>query len=154
MGARTLSEVGFYHLVSSPLERALPRLLEKVLASGHRAVLLAGSEERVEYLNGLLWTYEQRSWLPHGSFRDGNAEMQPVYLTLAEENPNGADVLLCVDGIQANFVDRFDRVLDMFDGRSEAGVAAARERWRAYKAAGHALTYWLQTDSGGWERKQ
>jgi DNA polymerase-3 subunit chi len=32
-------------------------------------------------------------------------------------------------------------------------VYAARDRWKAYKAAGHALTYWQQTDRGGWEKK-
>ena len=28
-----------------------------------------------------------------------------------------------------------------------------RERWKAYKAAGHAVVYWQQTASGGWEKK-
>ena len=31
-----MTEVGFYHLTTSPLERALPALLEKVLASGEQ----------------------------------------------------------------------------------------------------------------------
>ena len=29
-----MTEIGFYHLTRTPLERALPRILEKVLASG------------------------------------------------------------------------------------------------------------------------
>ena len=41
----------------------------------------------------------------------------------------------------------------MFDGNDEAAVGAARARWRDYDAAGHALTYWQQTESGGWEKK-
>jgi DNA polymerase-3 subunit chi len=41
----------------------------------------------------------------------------------------------------------------MFDGNDPAAVAAARDRWRAAKAAGHALTYWQQTDRGGWAKK-
>jgi DNA polymerase-3 subunit chi len=42
-----MAEVGFYHLLSTPLERALPRLLERALGQGHRVVLQAGSAERV-----------------------------------------------------------------------------------------------------------
>ena len=148
-----MSEIGFYHLTRQPLERALPSLLERVLERGHRAVLMAASVERVEALNGLLWTYEERSWLPHGSARDGQAGWQPIYLTTTEENPNGADVLVLIEGLRPGFVDRFARVLDMFDGRDEAQVAAARERWREWKAAGHQLTYWRQGEAGGWEKK-
>ena len=37
-----MTEIGFYHLTQSPLERALPRLLEKAHASGARVVVMAG----------------------------------------------------------------------------------------------------------------
>ncbi|MBT5191635.1 MAG: DNA polymerase III subunit chi, partial [Rhodospirillaceae bacterium] len=53
-----MPEVGFYHLLHWPLERALPKLLEKALERGHRAIVLAGSKERVDDLNTVLWTYE------------------------------------------------------------------------------------------------
>jgi DNA polymerase-3 subunit chi len=43
-------------------------------------------------------------------------------------------------------------VLDLFDGGDEVAVAAARERWRAAKAAGHDLAYWQQGPRG-WEKK-
>ncbi len=148
-----LTEVRFYHLTKKPLERALPELLEKVLARGWRAVVMAGSEERVEALNTLLWTYGDRSFLPHGSARDGHPEEQPVWLTVADENPNGAEVLILTDGAASAAVPDYSMCCELFDGRDEAAVAAARERWSAYKAAGHALTYWQQTERGGWEKK-
>jgi len=148
-----VSEVRFYHLQKWPLERALPQLLAKVLERGHRAVLMAGSQERVEALNALLWTYEQRSWLPHGSARDGEPQAQPVYLTSERENPNGADVLVLVDGVSVDDAGDFAMVLDMFGGRDDAAVQAARSRWRAYQSTGNTITYWQQTDTGGWEQQ-
>jgi len=111
-------------------------------------VVLAGSGERVEHLNQLLWTYDDASFLPHGSARDGNAGRQPVYLTAEEANPNGAGMLVLIDGAEATDIAGFQRVCDMFDGNDEAAVEAARQRWRAAKAAGHALTYWEQRPSG------
>ena len=57
-----MTEIGFYHLTGTPLERALPKLLEKTLEAGQRAVVRTGSEERAQALNGALWTYEDRSW--------------------------------------------------------------------------------------------
>lgn len=148
-----MTAISFYHLQRTSLDRALPKLLEKVLEGGHRAVVLAGSEEQVEALGTALWTYEQRSFLPHGSAADGHADRQPVYLTAADENPNGSDVLVLVDGAAPANLDGFDRVLDMFDGHDAGAVDAARARWRDLKEAGHELTYWQQTERGGWERK-
>ena len=83
-----MTEIGFYHLTRSKLEQALPRLLEKVLESGARAVVRAGSDERIRFLNTNLWTYDQDTFLPHGSAAEGEAAHQPIWLTTEQENPN------------------------------------------------------------------
>jgi DNA polymerase-3 subunit chi len=147
-----MAEIGFYHLLAARLEEALPRLLERARGQGYRIVLRAASAERVEHLNALLWTYDDGSFLPHGSARDGQAAAQPIWLTDGDENPNGAAMLVLVDGREADDLAAFDRVADLFDGNDEAAVAAARERWRRARAAGHALSYWQQTASG-WQKK-
>ncbi len=144
--------MGFYHLERSPLERALPKLLEKVLDAGKRAVVMAGSGERVDALNAVLWTYEQGSFLPHGSAADGDAAEQPIWLTAADENPNGAEILVLTDGAVSDRVGDYERCLEMFDGKDEAAVAAARERWAAYRESGYDTTYWQQTERG-WVQK-
>jgi DNA polymerase-3 subunit chi len=148
-----VTEIRFYHLTRTPLERALPALLERALAAGMRSVVIAGSEERVEALNQLLWTYEERSFLPHGSKRDGRPERQPVWLTTEDENPNGATCLVLTDGAVSNRVGEYQRCLDLFDGQDPAAVDAARARWKAWKDAGHALSYWQQDESGRWMQK-
>lgn len=148
-----MTDVSFYRLTRQPVSEALPRLLEKALDAGMRAVVLAASPERVEALDAALWAYDAASFLPHGSRKAGHAADQPVYLTDSEENPNGASLLVVVDGMEPAFLGSFSRCLDVFDGMSEDAVAAARERWKRYKAAGHDLTYWQQKPDGGWERK-
>ena len=65
-----MTEVLFYHLEHQALEGALPGLIERTLARDWRAVIQAGSEERVEALDTLLWTYREESFLPHGTRRD------------------------------------------------------------------------------------
>ncbi len=146
-----MAEVGFYHLRSMTLDRALPKLLERALESGQRIVVIAGSPERVDYLDNLLWTYDEAAFLPHGAARDGNAARQPVWLAAEDENPNGAPWVMLIDGARADLA-RYDRCFDIFDGNDEAAVAAARLRWSEAKAAGHSLTYWQQTEKG-WEKK-
>jgi DNA polymerase-3 subunit chi len=137
--------------MTTPLERALPKLLERAVAQGYRAVIVAGSQERVDQLNAALWTYDDESFLAHGAAKDGFPDRQPIWLTTEDENPNRANLLVLVDGAAVANPGGFDRCLDVFDGSDEA-VAAARRRWAAAKAEGHELTYWQQTEKG-WERK-
>jgi len=147
-----LGEIGFYHLASTALERSLPKLLERAWTQGYRIVVRAAYSERVEQLSATLWTYDEASFLPHGSARDGNAAMQPIWLTHSSENPNGASMLVLVDGVEAEDLGSYARCADLFDGNDAGAIEAARSRWRRAREAGHALTYWQQTISG-WERK-
>ena len=148
-----MTEIGFYHLTRTPLERALPKLLEKVVGAEKRAVVRAGSTERVDFLNMALWTYDAASFLPHGTAREGDAAEQPIWLTEQADRPNDAQILILTDNVTADDVADFERCLEMFDGRDAEAVEAARSRWRGYGDAGHSLTYWQQTERGGWEQK-
>jgi DNA polymerase III subunit chi len=148
-----VTEIRFYHLQRKTLEDALPQILEKVLERGWRAVIMAASEERVKVLNQYLWTYRDHSFLPHGSARDGDAEHQPIWLTVEDENPSAGNVLILTDGAVSERVAEFPLVCELFDGNDPDAVLVARQRWKSYKAAGHDLTYWQQTERGGWEKK-
>lgn len=140
-------EIGFYHLTQTRLEQALPALLGRTLAAGERAVVLCGSASRVDALDRLLWDCTEPDWLPHGSARTGDPDLQPIWLSDTEERPNGARFLFLLDGRDAAFAE-WSRVFDLFDGQDEGQVVAARQRWTRASAAGHALTYWRQTERG------
>ena len=120
-----MTDVSFYHLQRMPLERALPKLVEKVLASGARAVVMLGSEERVSELDSVLWTYDPNSFLAHGTARDGRPNDQPAWLTSEDENPNGANVLILADGATSAHVADFEKCLEIFDGNDAAAVTGA-----------------------------
>ena len=145
-----MSDINFYHLTARPLEWALPKLLERTLEGGNRAVIMLSGAERVDALNALLWTYDANSWLPHGSEKDGSAAEQPIWLTIHDENPNGANFLFLADGAASASVGEFARVFELLDGRDEDAVRAARCHWKTYKEAGHALSYWQQDERGHW----
>jgi DNA polymerase III subunit chi len=147
-----MTDIGFYHLTRTGPDQALPQLLGRTLATGQRAVVLCGNAEQLAALDAALWTCAQPDWLPHGTPADGDADLQPIWLATDDAAPNGARFLFLVDGAASARLGEFDRVFDLFDGKDEAAVAAARQRWTAAKAAGHALTYWQQGPRG-WEKK-
>lgn len=167
-----MGAVHFYHLTSTPLERALPKLLERCYGGGFRTVVLA-EEARVEKLNELLWTYDPNSFLPHGCEKDGNAERQPILIchsaardSESAESTSDIDpalmlripqddktILFITNGHLAENPVPYDRVIDMFDGGDAESLASARTRWKQYKDAGCELHYYQQTNSGSWDKK-
>ncbi|GAM99678.1 DNA polymerase III chi subunit [alpha proteobacterium U9-1i] len=148
-----MAELWFYHLERSELERALPPLLEKCLQRGWRALVRCGSSARVDALNASLWTFRDDSFVPHAKDGEPALERQPVVLTTSAANPNGAKALFLVDGAALGEIAAFERACLMFDGRDEAALNQARQRWKEAKAAGLDASYWKEDANGRWERQ-
>ena len=149
-----MTEILFYHLKGQTPEQVLPALLQKSLERGWRVVVQASSDERVEALDAHLWTWRDDAFLPHGTWRDAEAAMQPIVLTVNEENPNGATVRFLVDGASMpGNGDGYDRIVVLFSGEDPDAVDAARERWTKAKAAGVEVTYWQMDEQGRWRRQ-
>lgn len=140
-----MSEIGFYHLTRTSLSAVLPALLARTRAAGAKALVVCPDEHLLTALDDALWKCDD--WLPHGTANFPHPDLQPIYLTTGTENPANASFLFRVGGAEAA-LDGFVRVFDLFDGTLESDVLAARQRWRAAKAAGHDLTYWKQEDHG------
>lgn len=153
-----MTETLFYHLERRGLEDVLPGLVEKSLQRGWRAVIKAESADRADALDTLLWTYSQETFLPHAQAGDGDPARQPVLITTEAGNPNGAAILFLVGGAAApdwssDEAKALTRIVLLFDGHDPSALAAAREAWKAAKAAGHDVTYWKESPSGKWEKQ-
>jgi DNA polymerase-3 subunit chi len=152
-----MPEIWFYQLQRRRLEQVLPNLLERTLQRGWRAVVQAKTPERLAALDDLLWTYADDSFLPHGcaSAGDGDAELQPVWLTLGPENPNGAQIRFLVEGVGAEPYAESDyaRVILLFDGRDEDFLTEARAQWKLLRQRNAKLSYWAETEEGGWSQQ-
>ena len=149
-----MTEILFYHLQGQSLDRVLPALIERSLDRGWRIVVQAASDERVEALDAYLWTYRDDGFLPHGTDREGDVKVQPVLITVRDDNPNGAQIRFLLDGAGLpGDAAAYERIVILFDGADADAVAQARERWSEAKAAGFDVTYWQPDEQGRWQRK-
>jgi len=143
-------QVDFYHLTQVPLERALPQITDKVLATGGRLVIVAGDAAQRARIDQLLWTYAPESFLPHGQAGGEDDTRQPVLIAAAPEAANGARHIALVDGVWRDEALGFDRAFHFFD---EDAIAAARVAWKGLAdREGVERNYWKQNESGRWEK--
>jgi len=150
-----MTEVLFYHLQNMTLESVLPPLLEKSLERGWRVVVQSASEERAETLDAHLWTYRDDSFLPHATWRAGDASDQPIVLTAEEGNPNRANVRFLVDSVPLPpDSGTYERLVLVFNGDDDDALAAARTAWSDCKTQGFEVTYWQADERGRWQRRQ
>lgn len=139
--------VDFYHLASSPLERVLPSICEKLLANGER-LLIVGDGELLTRLDTQLWVYSHEAFLPHGSSEGSHAEDQPILLSAEIAPLNGATNIALADGRWRDGSLGFARTFYFFD---EAQRDAARGSWRALKnREGVECRFWKQDERGKW----
>lgn len=151
MASRT--EVLFYQLDTHSVEQALPHLLQKTLQRGWKAVVQVGTIERLESIDLALWTYDDDSFLPHGTLQDGFEDEQPIYLTHSLENPNGASVRFLVDGAEPSDFSTYMRLVYIFNGLDSVSKTYAQQQLRAAQQAGCSISYWRQSKDGRWEKE-
>lgn len=149
-----MTEILFYHLQGQKVEAVLPTLLEKSLERGWKVVVQGSSEERMDALDAHLWTYRDDAFLPHGSWREQEAVLQPVLLTPNNGNPNAASVRFLIEGApMPEDPENYQRIVLLFDGDDEEAVTAARANWTAVREKGLDVTYWQVDEQGRWAKK-
>lgn len=150
-----MSRIDFYHLQKQTLEEVLPRLIEKAYATGSKIKIKVGNEERVEFINALLWTFSDEAFIPHGSKKDGFAANQPIWLSSDDDNPNNAEMLFLVDGAKFDLAqaENYTRIFNIFDGNDENSLQQARKFWKDIAAAGGEKNYFQQDSNGRWNKK-
>lgn len=146
-----MKEINFYHLTTTTLEKALPKLMEKVYASGKRALIITKNEARTAEIDKLLWSYTTLRFLPHGTKVDGNFDEQPIFISEKGENLNGSEILVVIDS--SDFEEKkFQKILYMFDGNNNEEVQKSRELWNKMKEKGFTASYHKQDDEGKWQK--
>ena len=128
--------VDFYVLKSSAAKQRWTfacRLTEKAYLRDLRVVVLNDSAADSEVMDELLWTFNERSFVPHAIQRDpASAAPEPVRLTPDLDGIDGADLLVNLSGRLPLRIERFARIAEIIDADEERR-RLGRERFKAYR---------------------
>jgi DNA polymerase-3 subunit chi len=136
-------DVAFHTGVADKLAHGC-RLLRKAYRQGAK-VVVTGDPTLLARLDQALWTFEPLEFLPHARVRAGEiapARLAPTPIWLAEPGATAPhrEVLVNLGPDMADGFESFARVIEIV-GVEEGDRAAGRRRWRAYEAAGRAITH-------------
>jgi len=135
--------VDFYVLQSSaPKLRwtCACRLAEKAYLRGMRVLILTASAAEAQTLDALLWTFSERSFVPHGLCGEGGGAdpAAPVQLAAAAPQNPLADLLVNVSDRMPAEPHHFKRIAEIVDADAERR-RLGRERYKSYRELQMAL---------------
>jgi DNA polymerase III subunit chi len=136
-----MPKVDFY-LLSDPDPKACNllacRIAEKAYGLGHRVHIHTDSNETSAQLDVLLWTFRDRSFVPHEIEPETDTQC-PVTIGHGW-TPAQCEVLINLAAQAPEFFNRFERVAEIVGQESHARDTG-RERYRVYREQGCELTY-------------
>ncbi len=148
-----ICDISFYKLTTLPIEKASPKLIEKIYYSKQNLLVIAESPKLMKSIDDVLWVYSTKHFIPHATMEDAHPNEQPVYITTLPENPNNAKIVMGLGIVDLNdFI--AEKYIYMFDGNKQDCLEFARDKWKRYKSSNHNLNFWQQTINGSWEKAQ
>ena len=134
-----MTRIEFVKLERPEKARHLCELAEEFYLNGERVLVMVQDDNQGVTLDQFMWTWKKAAFLPH-AYDNGSQECfdEPVVISIREENPNGAGVLIAGRPCSIDFVRHFRLVIDFADLYDEQLRDAARERFREFREAGFA----------------
>jgi len=140
----------FFEVASTKWELALCKYIEAAVEKGERLYVWAESSQLAEYLDDLLWTYSESSFIPHARFDDCDMP-EPVAIGTAPGNPNDAMRLIIAGRVDPEKLlgglEEYQFIVDFVAPHDEGLTMHARARWSALTSAGVSVEF--HEEAGG-----
>jgi DNA polymerase-3 subunit chi len=138
-----MTRVDFYVLDEPSSQARLKcacRIAEKAYQLENRVYIHVPDQNEARLLDDLLWTFRDRSFVPHALAQDGAARDVAVLIGSEEdaEPPDGEDLLINLGSQVPLFFSRFRRVAEIVT-EDPAQRRSGRDRFRFYRDRGYDL---------------
>ena len=136
-----MPQIDFYITKETSPQSALRtacRITEKAFHAGMKVHLQTIDGSNAEKLDSLLWTFRDRSFIPHQIFENSQAEC-PVTIS-TDSGPQDAEILVNMSDQLPENIERFQRIAEIIDNKAES-IHAGRERYRFYREHGYNPTH-------------
>jgi DNA polymerase-3 subunit chi len=135
-----VSRVDFYVLSDASPDarlRVTCRLAEKAYDQGKRVYVQTPTRAEAQRLDDMLWTFNERSFIPHEVVADAPPSHAKVMILLGEAAapPSHRDLLINLTNVLPAALETFQRIVEVVDVDEER-KRLSRERFKAYRERG------------------
>lgn len=134
-----MTQIDFYALKPGSRSNQLHltcRLVARIYRESLRVLIHCPDRARAQALDELLWRFREDSFIPHGLYDAVDPELTPILISSDGQSHNESKVLINLDTAVPEFFNHFERLCEPVD-QDPAILAAARQRWQHYRAAGY-----------------
>ena len=114
--------------------RTACRIAEKAHQAGLKVHIQTTSDSETEKLDTLLWTFRDRSFIPHEICSNSAGACSVTVGT--ENSPIEAEMLINVSDRIPENIEHFQRIAEIINNQTES-IHAGRERYRFYREQGY-----------------
>lgn len=138
-----MSRVDFYVLsdeAPDAIWRCACRLVEKAFDLDHHVYVHVANAEEAQRIDELLWTFSDRTFIPHQLWQDDARPHEVVKVLIGESPapPTHREVLVNLSGKFPENVEAFGRIAELVNTDAER-KRLSRERYKAYRDRGCVL---------------
>ncbi len=141
-----------YKASSANSYKALSKLIETIWLRENKVLVYCTDKMRLAEFDNILWTYEQLSFLPHVIEGDELIEKTPVVLMSSQNNPNNANIIVCLDAELPEFASNFDKLVYMYDGVLLGEKEKVINFIQQLKSNSIEVIEYQQDKSGAWQK--
>ncbi len=137
----SLIRVDFYLLASDHMDAlwlVACRLLEKAYKRNHRVYVHCANQNDAEFLDDLLWSFRDDSFVPHNLIGEGPEPPPPIQIGFGKEPRGFNDILLNLAPEIPIFHSKFKRIMELVSNQ-ETEKEQSRVHYKEYRAKGYQL---------------
>ncbi len=132
-----MTQVDFYISKESAPQfalRTICRIAEKAFKAGLSVHIWTDNEADTQTLDTLLWTFRDRSFIPHEIYGSSSPSC-PITIG-TDFDPPEIEMLINYSSQIPENIEQFQRIAEIIENETES-IHAGRERYRFYREQGH-----------------
>ncbi len=146
--------INFYQIDSDEgFAKSVAPLLLKILEEKINALILVKNNRLLKELDDGLWSYGRNKFIPHvivgeKDFNHIPLQRQPILLSSAEKNDNGAKYLLLFEACDLDFLSKFEKVFYFHESQN---LDTAKNFASSAKSKADKISFYRKVE-GKWEK--
>jgi DNA polymerase-3 subunit chi len=142
-------DISIYEINNAEIfDKTICQIVEKCYSTGMHTLVVVEDDGYKQILNKTLWTFSQKSFIPHSTDDDLMPEKQPILITSNFKNLNRSSILVIVGRILEIDSEAFEKIIHIFCAKNSKHEADLNKLKSNLKPPEY--KYFVMDEKGSW----